>query len=494
MNVPSTFSFPDHNTPSGKVVLDASGERQGDYDVFNVQLDGSYKLVTKFINGIPQELGVTFYPGGLTTVPKDRIDPRDVADFVSWSDADGIFAVLLYLIGVCSTLATIVTLVRNKNDRNIKKGSYQITLIMLLVIFVAFTQLLIMPGKYTGAQCSLDTILIPLCFAAYYGLLFAKVLRIYRIFSTQRSGVGSKWNDSFVTSLGACLSLPVIIVVIVWNSMDAPVPSVLSSGGLKYYWTCRSATTNTQNVMTFALLSLNGVLLLANLIMAVLTRNIPSDFKETKLIGLSVYNISIVGTLSLAVLFAEAIDFRAKYRIKIIIIFYVIMFNLLSSFVYKLYSAFQDQGSKQSNMLGSKSQRSRFNSSKVAKSIDTQDVQIDVSKESTKIFIRKTSGMSAYFGQFDIKYILMSPDNTFIHLMNFELTAADHGVGHLTGKGDTWSIKSLSKFSIKPVGDVELDLVVNKNTYMIRFASKEALTQWSAILGSWSKAKGMSVQ
>ena len=218
----------------------------------------------------------------------DRLDPRDIAIYAEPSDATGAVAYALGAIGLAMVLVTGVLTVRYRKHPLLVRSSVRVGYALLVALALAMAQPLTMVGRPTNLTCTLDSILLPLAFSLFYGQVYAKSVRLYRIFYGLRSiGGSAKWSDSRVLGLGALPTIPMIVILVVWHVLDAPRPTIGRSGN-EYYWTCRSAGTVAQSGAVGALLAWAGAILLLSLHMAVLTRRIDSQYKETRLIALSV--------------------------------------------------------------------------------------------------------------------------------------------------------------------------------------------------------------
>ncbi len=88
--------------------MDKNGDRLGDFAVFNFDNNGNEKLAAIWNNGNLTLRDGFLYPGGASLPPKDATDPKDVADFASWSDGAGIFAIVATAVGLLAAVATLL--------------------------------------------------------------------------------------------------------------------------------------------------------------------------------------------------------------------------------------------------------------------------------------------------------------------------------------------------------------------------------------------------
>ena len=181
---------------------------------------------------------------------------------------------------------------------------------MQICLFLGYFELLAMIGTPSPLNCVADAFILPLGFSFYYGLLYAKNYRIYKIFN---SSAGYQiWNDYFVTFVGLMITVPSILVCIIWVSVSPPTLQLVNPSLGSYYYTCSSPNEKAQNAAVPTLLVINGIILVFNLYMAFLTRNVNSRYSETKLISLTIYNMVMTLIFTLSIIFTLSLSYNLR--------------------------------------------------------------------------------------------------------------------------------------------------------------------------------------
>ncbi|KAI8895824.1 periplasmic binding protein-like I [Globomyces pollinis-pini] len=335
LTVPESFQFPNLATPSGFVKSDENGDRIGNFDIFNIQPDGSSLIVSTWTDGKRMDLAPYYYPGGSSIQPKDRVIVEDIAIYAHLGGTLSILSIIFFVIVGLIWLVTFVGTIKYRNSIVIRKSSGSIGLVMQLALLLANFQFLIMIGKPTPVICVLDSFILPISFSAYYGVLLMKSFRLFRVLNFTRA---KKWSNNKVVFYGLLWSVPTLAIVISWCAIDTSIPMVNKLSSSSYYWTCKSK--EIQFPVIAALLIYNGFILLSNVLMAIQIRNIELSYNDSKLIGISIYNVSVIALFCCISLFSTSMSFDIMFLIKIISMFYVIMFNMLTTFSKPLYNAY----------------------------------------------------------------------------------------------------------------------------------------------------------
>ncbi|KAI8892441.1 periplasmic binding protein-like I [Globomyces pollinis-pini] len=475
MLVPQTFQFPEVATPSGYIKSDANGDRIGDFDIYNfvgseLKLVGAWENEKKVM--LPDVKVV--YPGGLLVQPKDGIDPNDVAVYAAPGSSLGIISVVFFAIGILTTLTSVLLTLKYRAAPAIRKSSINIGFAMQLIVLLVNFQFLIMIDKPTRSSCTIDSVIIPVAFSAYYGLLFAKNLRIYRIFYKPHSNF--KLPDLKIYGLGILFACPSIVLVAIWNAIDPPIPTIVMISMTQYYRTCQSVTSLGDTITTL-LLVYNGIILVCNLYMAVKTRNVASTYNETKLIGFSVYNMTIIGLFGTAVLLSDSLGFSAKYTIKIVAVFYILMFNLATSFLAKIYQAMTGSadGTKNGSSMGTSSKKSNNAGGEAGKKGTVNQAEVTV---------RKLNGFDGFFGE--ARNMIMSQMSDEIVMMHsLKKVSMESKETKETGEGQCWNLRKLSKLVVVAKDTTTRNISIDGNSYEFRFMNEEDAAAWSVYFEKW---------
>ncbi|KAI8896171.1 periplasmic binding protein-like I [Globomyces pollinis-pini] len=475
MKVPESFTFPDIATPSGYVRADENGDRSGDFSVYNYLSNQKVQIVGGWNNG-KKVLDPNFpivYPGGSTVQPKDGIDPNDVAVYAELSGGAGILSIICAALGFALTLLSYVGIIIYKKSGVIKKSSYLIGYGMQLAILLVNFQFLVMIDKPSQLKCTIDSIVIPITFSLYYGLLFAKTLRIYRIFFLPRAALKLTDFKLYLTAL--LITLPSIIICVIWNVFDAPRPYIKQISQTQFYWTCASGSLG--GTAMNLLILVNSLVLIGNLILAVMTRNVLSTYNETKMIGLSVYNTTIIGLFSLAILVSDSLGFTAKYIIKNLAVFYILIFNLGTSFLLKIYQAITTTDSSTNNSKASNNS-SVINAEKTKIKKITKDQRCEVT-------IKTLGGLAGIFAEAQpVALHQNSPECVLI--ASIKRLSLESSSTSECGYGIFWNLPHIKTFSIVGKGPMTRQFTVDDKVYECRFQTEEDCVSWTKFFENWT--------
>ncbi|KAJ2992482.1 hypothetical protein HDV02_003046 [Globomyces sp. JEL0801] len=475
MKVPDSFVFPEVATPSGYVRTDKNGDRLGDFDIYNLLADGSRQLVGGWTGGrkVLNPNTPIIYPGGSQLQPKDGIDPNDVALYAVPGTGLAVLSIVLAIIGTIFTLVSVLGVLKYRRVGAIKKSGVIIGFGMQLCLLLLNIQFLIMIDKPTISKCSIDAFVIPILFSFYYGLLFAKNLRIYRIFYKPPNRF--QLSDTFIYFNGLLIALPSVIVSMVWVIADPPVPTIVKVSITQYYWTCKSTNGLESTAIAFHI-AINTLVLLANLVMAFMTRNVVSTYSETKAIASSVYNMTVISLFTIVVLSSDSLGFQAKYIIKSTAIIYILLFNVSSNFLYKIFVSISDTGKNGSiNSNGSKT-GANSNTSNTATHNKTGRTRCEALlttvsrfglKYTRNVILCEITPQS--IGIFDVKRVSLESTAT-----------ADLGVGVI------WQVTKIKDFAMKPTDPLILRFSVEHTSYWIEFKTAEEMSLWTKYFEPWT--------
>ncbi|KAJ3274781.1 hypothetical protein HDV01_001984 [Terramyces sp. JEL0728] len=480
MVVPDTFSFPDFESITGRIIFDSNGERSGDYGIYNYQQDLTVSLVSKWSNGKEYQIMPYNYPGGTNTKPADSIDPAAVADYLQTSgDILGIIVVFLAAIGLVASLVTLFGILVYRKMQIIRASDIYSGIVMQLCIILSWFNLLTMLNVPSRLTCAVDSVLIPLTFSVYYGIMYIKNYRIYSIFMKPKAG--NRFTTALTIGMGIAFAGPTAIIVGVWNAIDSPKPVALVVTKGVYAWSCSSSSLNFQSTMVTVISVYCAIILGFNLFIAFKTRSIPSRFSETKMITLSIYNSVLICLFAIAILMTPGLGFRLKAAIKLVAVFSILAFNLLSSFTMKVYLCYKDKGGKSGS--------STVNSSQISSQIGERKKSFVPRGESRKdndtvVLLKKVGFFSeakstAIFGE--------SPD--LVTFCSFHKLNLEDRQGVSDGNGVVWKLKNFHTFKFEKISDLQRKYYCNKEQYVITFEDPEIATVWDTYFQKWSHAK-----
>lgn len=143
--------------------------------------------------------------------------------------------------------------------------------------------------------------------------LLVKVFRIWRIFDNQsKLSASASLNNTRLFIYAAGLISVNVIILIVWSAIDPLMPSAASDATTTWV----QCSSKYQTVFTGVLLGYNGLLLLAVSILALLTRGVFSQFRESFWIAQCSMIIFFTGCIALIILFAISNSIALAFYIR----------------------------------------------------------------------------------------------------------------------------------------------------------------------------------
>jgi predicted outer membrane repeat protein len=139
--------------------------------------------------------------------------------------------------------------------------------------------------------CVLRIILLVIGFSLMYGSFFVKEWRLYRLFKFDSLKI-KKISDLTLIRIVAVVVSFELLIVLFWLIFFPYLQRIdvdLASSQETITYQCYTGGSG----FFYALLSINGVLLLLGCLLAILTRNIPANYNESKYLAFSVYNATL---------------------------------------------------------------------------------------------------------------------------------------------------------------------------------------------------------
>ncbi|KAJ3318379.1 hypothetical protein HDV06_000508 [Boothiomyces sp. JEL0866] len=348
---------------------------------------------------------------------------------------------------------------------------------MQLCIFVTWFDLLTMLNKPTVNSCLIDSIIIPITFSVYYGLMFVKNYRIFTIFTRPRSRI-LKTHETILA--GSVFGIPTAIIIAIWNAKDSPKPAAITVMKGVYAWTCSSTSSDFQSLMVTILSVYCAIILAMNLYVAFQTRNIPSKYSETRVITLAIYNTTIITLFAISILLSEGLGFRLKAAIKMIAVFYLLFFNLVSSFSLKVVHCVQD------NVLttksGGKSSHNATNQSmEVISNKDKEAAK--KGKTGTPVILRRPGLFSESKPR-----MMHSETPDFVSFCRFTKLTLEDEAASKRGDGECWKLPNLKEFKVEKLSDLTRRYYLDRDKYEITFENEDDAKSWDNYFHPWTNA------
>jgi len=162
-----------------------------------------------------------------------------------------------------------------------------------------------------------------------------KTYRIFRIFSHEGVQIVVLRNGKLFlyNSLGLIVE---IILLVVWTAFDPLKPYTNETSDPTYALViCQSTHATFQTGMQWGLIGFNLAISVIGGYLAVRTRHVETNYKESKYIGLSIYNVFVMAMIVLCIEFAGGSSPTAQFLVLVFGILMVSCFTLLVLFLPK---------------------------------------------------------------------------------------------------------------------------------------------------------------
>ncbi|KAJ3144764.1 hypothetical protein HDU86_001499, partial [Geranomyces michiganensis] len=218
--------------------------------------------------------------------------------------------------GAALSAAMCAALLVFRNSPRIKSSGAYFSALITLGSALGCLSVVTFAAEPSKATCTATAWLLSLatsmaCYRTVLSNLIVKNYRIFKIFFNRRAAkaAGSNWK---LILQATALTGVTLVILIAWTVSNPPLPYLIQSGTRNYY-VCLSPSPG-HEIFLGLLLGWNGILILAGLGIAYLTRNISSVFAESKNIALSIYNILVASIIALGAGFlaGDAVDFNFK--------------------------------------------------------------------------------------------------------------------------------------------------------------------------------------
>ncbi|KAJ3136462.1 hypothetical protein HDU90_003172 [Geranomyces variabilis] len=217
----------------------------------------------------------------------------------------------LGIAGAAISASMCVALIVFRDSARIKSSGAYFSALITLGSALGCLSVLTFAAAPTTATCTATVWLLALAVTMVLSNLIVKNYRIFKIFFNRRAAKAAQGSWKLVVqAIG--LTAVTVVILIAWTIASPPSPYLVQTGARNYY-VCLSPSPN-HEIFLGLLFGWNGILILAGLAVAYLTRNISSVFAESRNIALGIYNILITSVIALGAGFlaGDAVDFNFK--------------------------------------------------------------------------------------------------------------------------------------------------------------------------------------
>jgi 2',3'-cyclic-nucleotide 2'-phosphodiesterase (5'-nucleotidase family) len=236
-------------------------------------------------------------------------------------------AAIAYLVSI----AWFVLLFISRNKSVMRASSPLFGMIMCLGGVVGATSIMMDAHPNNSDSCNASVWLIVTGYSLIFACLFVKTHRIHTIFNAKRLKGRSIYTDAWVLAYVGVVVFVNLVILTIFRIV-APLqlrPFVLSSS-----FAVGEHCSGDDFTVGAVLFVFNGLLLAWGIYLAVCTRNVDSNFNESKFIGVAVYNCAFSAIVLLLVMYVISSSApSAAFVIKAWLITYIIVFTLSIMFV-----------------------------------------------------------------------------------------------------------------------------------------------------------------
>ena len=242
----------------------------------------------------------------------------------------GIATIILSTIGIILNTAVLAIFVKYRNSRIVKASSRELSLIILIALYICFLSPLLFLMKPLFIVCGLQRFIIGISLAACYTPLMLKTNRIYRIFSAAKVMTSKPALVSPKSQIMICTSLISVqlLLGIMWVVGDPPkVVSMNIQNNTKVAIYCKTKAFNVvlNLVPCFVVMAICTVY-------AYKTRKFPSNFNEAVNIGITMYISCFMWGVFITLIFFLETNKEYIFAMKFIIADFPIVIGLVSLF------------------------------------------------------------------------------------------------------------------------------------------------------------------
>jgi basic membrane protein A len=309
-----------------------------------------------------QILSMNFVLPGIVDLGDIKVPPIVIEElFVDYTRGLGIALMVLAAICIAGTVVLIILTARFRNIKVFTSASPLFCFLIQGAAIVGYVAVFLWTGRPTTGTCIARAWLVNIGFILLYSCLFAKSWRVYVIFRNAKTLRVRVIQDKHLLVFGGLFLVPELVILTTWTAMEPMTvelfPSELTTD-LQRNVFCYSP-----NALTFQLVLIlyKAAVLIFGMFIAVATRNVRSDFNESKQIGFSIYNIFFVSAVILPLLYFLPMRFDAYYVLANVLILWIPSVTLLLLFVPKLRIAINNPNQSGGASSTSSTGRSHIN-------------------------------------------------------------------------------------------------------------------------------------
>ncbi|KAJ3101430.1 hypothetical protein HDU97_001360 [Phlyctochytrium planicorne] len=148
-------------------------------------------------------------------------------------------------------------------------------------------------------------------FGLVWGNILAKGYRIYRLFNNKKAKTIIITNKSIFLWSGSIVGIDIALCLI-YTFAYRPKPTY-RMGPTKMELTCRSDNFYAEVILISVFIAYNGALVLCGVALAILTRNVSSDYSESQVLGYTTFTFFVVSIVTLPLFLLPNMDYVSRF-------------------------------------------------------------------------------------------------------------------------------------------------------------------------------------
>ncbi|KAI9175697.1 hypothetical protein H9P43_006061 [Blastocladiella emersonii ATCC 22665] len=262
-------------------------------------------------------------------------------------DGVAIAMMALSIIGLALVGLVALNLISLRNRPAIRKSAPAFMYLVLVGLTIEYVTVFTYVDVPSSTQCILQPWLLCFGFSIPLTAITLKGLRIYKIFNNPYAKRLNLPNRTLFTWIGGLLAVDSLLLII-WCAVDPPLPTDIKLASSRYT-ACSSKDPTFQSAMVGLLYFYHSLQLLAALWVAVKTRSAGQGYSESKSIGFSIYNLTLIITIAVPMSYADVLGQTIQFAIRSIGIFLATTTLLVSYFAPKLWNEFRNPSNVKGN-------------------------------------------------------------------------------------------------------------------------------------------------
>ena len=175
--------------------------------------------------------------------------------------------------------------------RRLRSSSPTFLILMLFSIVIGYCSIFSWFGKPHPVSCAFQPWLLGLSVLSMFNALTCKTFRIWRIFKFPLAKINIS-NFELIILWFLCM-IPAVVILVLWTIISTPTAVLMEQDGKDHYVCYTGGFTGYPGGYVFfsIFVAYSAFILFLGAVLCFLIRHVPSQFNESKLIAISIYNL-----------------------------------------------------------------------------------------------------------------------------------------------------------------------------------------------------------